>query len=120
VADRGRVGERYILGAHNVWLDEFLQVLAAETGLPAPQRRVPLALLSVAGLFGELAGSDRVCWESTAHGRRRQWFDCRKAREELGWSPVVPLETSVHNTVAWCRQELSAPQPHSEANAVAR
>ena len=101
VAERGRVGERYLLGHHNVWLDEFLQVLARITNRPAPRFTLPQAAITLAGAVGEVAGSERVCWETAAHARRRQWFDFSKAATELGWSARAPLDTIAGESVQW-------------------
>src|SRR5207244_7003588 len=43
-AERGRIGERYILGDRNMTLKELLDVMAAVTGRPAPRIRMPYAL----------------------------------------------------------------------------
>lgn len=104
VARTGRLGERYLLGHHNVWLDEFLQVLANVVGRARPRWRVPLPLVAAAGALGELTGGSRVCWETAAHARRRQWFDFAKAADELGWRATRSLEHSVGEAVEWFRQ----------------
>jgi dihydroflavonol-4-reductase len=101
VAEHGRTGERYLLGHHNVWLTDLLRLIGHCAGRPAPEYRLPLALIGLAGAFGELAGSSRVCWETAAHARRRQWFDFRKSADQLGWQPVIPLERTVAEAVAW-------------------
>jgi dihydroflavonol-4-reductase len=101
VAERGRTGERYLLGHHNVWLDEFLQVLARITNRPAPRFTLPQAAITLAGAVGEVAGSERVCWETAAHARRRQWFDFSKAAAELGWRARAPLDAIAGESVQW-------------------
>jgi dihydroflavonol-4-reductase len=101
VAERGRIGERYLLGHHNVWLDEFLRVLERITDRPAPRFTLPQAAITLAGAIGEATGSERVCWETAAHARRRQWFDFSKADAELGWSARAPLDTIAREAVQW-------------------
>ncbi len=101
VAERGRTGERYLLGHHNVWLDEFLQVLARIADRPAPRLSLPQAAITLAGAVGEVTGSERVCWETAAHARRRQWFDFSKAAKELGWSARAPLDAIAGESVRW-------------------
>jgi dihydroflavonol-4-reductase len=101
VAERGRIGERYLLGHHNVWLDEFLRVLERVTDRPAPRFTLPQAAITLAGAIGEATGSERVCWETAAHARRRQWFDFSKATAELGWSARVPLDAIAREAVQW-------------------
>ena len=104
VAERGRVGERYLLGHHNVWFDEFLEQLGQCTGQPAPTRHLPLALVTMAGTLGELAGSARVNWETAAHARQHQWLNCRKAQTELGWQPTTPLAATIREATEWFAQ----------------
>jgi dihydroflavonol-4-reductase len=101
VAERGRIGERYLLGHHNVWLDEFLQVLERITNRPAPRFTLPQAAITLAGAIGEATGSERVCWETAAHARRRQWFDFSKAAAELGWNARAPLDAIAGESVQW-------------------
>src|SRR5262249_213213 len=43
-AERGRIGERYILGHRNMTLREIFEMLGELTGLPAPRREIPLGL----------------------------------------------------------------------------
>jgi len=99
VTARGRTGERYVLGHHNVWLGDFLKLLARETNAPAPRFTLPQSVIAVAGLFGEWIGSERLCRETAAHAARRQWFDCSKAAEELGWRAGRSLDAITRETI---------------------
>jgi dihydroflavonol-4-reductase len=110
VAERGRTGERYLLGHHNVWLDEFLQLLARLTQREAPRFSLPQSLIRLAGAVGEELGSEWVCWETAAHARRQQWFDFSKAARELGWCARKPLETTALDSIRWF-QETLLPSP---------
>jgi dihydroflavonol-4-reductase len=101
VADRGRVGERYLLGHHNVWLQEFLQALARATDRRAPRFPLPQPVIALAGTIGEAIGSERICRETAAHARRRQWFDSSKAAQELKWNARTPLQTIADEAVRW-------------------
>ncbi len=101
VAGRGRTGERYLLGHHNVWLQEFLQVLARISNRPAPRFALPQPAIMLAGALGEAIGSERVCRETSAHAQRRQWFDFSKATGELGWCARMPLEEIAFRAVRW-------------------
>jgi dihydroflavonol-4-reductase len=115
VADRGRAGERYLLGHHNVWLDDFLAVVAQCSGRRKPRCRLPQALVTAIGAVGELVGSQRVCWETAAHARQHQWLDCRKAETELGWRAAAPLEKAVSEAVEWFRRERTGASDQSTA-----
>ncbi|HTS17667.1 MAG TPA: NAD-dependent epimerase/dehydratase family protein [Verrucomicrobiae bacterium] len=101
VADYGGIGERYLLGHHNVWLQEFLQAQARVTNRPVPRFTLPQGAIVLAGIFGEAVGSNRVCRETASHAGRRQWFDSSKASRELGWSGQIPLHTVVEEAVHW-------------------
>jgi dihydroflavonol-4-reductase len=101
VTDRGRVGERYLLGHHNVWLQEFLAALARATGRRAPRFALPHPAITLAGAIGETFGSERVCRETAAHARRLQWFDFSKATQELNWNARTPLQTTTEEAVRW-------------------
>jgi dihydroflavonol-4-reductase len=109
VAERGRTGERYLLGHHNVWLDEFLQLLARLTERRAPRFTLPQSVITLAGRIGEMVGSERVCRETAAHARRRQWFDFSKAAQELGWSAWTSLEAIALESVHWFQGVTPAP-----------
>ena len=115
-AERGRIGERYIFAHHNVWLMEFLQLLARITGRPAPRFTAPWPLIALGGIFGELTGSDRLCWETAWHCLKRTPFDGRKAMDELGWQPRVPLEDSARAAIAWFRNPRIPAPPLIEAD----
>jgi dihydroflavonol-4-reductase len=122
-AAAGRTGERYLLSDQNLWLKEFLELLAGETGLPAPRLRLPSAVIAAIGCAGEvldlLVGGDgqaRVCLETALQSRHCQFFSNAKARRELGWRPRAGLAESIHEAVAWFRHETApelAPAPAS-------
>jgi dihydroflavonol-4-reductase len=109
VADRGRVRERYLLGHHNLSLDEFLRLLAACTGQTAPGFSLPAGFIMLAGTVGELIGADRLCWETAQHARRRVSYSSRKAADELDWRPNCPAGETVREAVAWFGQQRAAP-----------
>jgi dihydroflavonol-4-reductase len=102
-AERGRIGERYILGGENLALGHVLDLLREMTGLPIARTRVPYALAYVAGWISE--GLSRL----TKHppiapltgvvlARSSMAFDSRKARRELGWH-TRPLRQSLQDAV---------------------
>jgi dihydroflavonol-4-reductase len=120
LAERGRIGERYILGHHNVWLTDFLRLLETCAGRPAPRRELPWPLIAAAAGLGELIGASRLCWETARGARKQQFFDLRKASDELGWRAHLPLETSARAAVAWFRrQDVREPLLLAEQNVAA-
>jgi len=77
-AAHGRQGERYLLGHHDLSLDEFLQVLAEYSGQSAPRRCLPWGVIALAGGVGEIAGAGRVCWETAAHAANARPIPVKK------------------------------------------
>jgi dihydroflavonol-4-reductase len=112
VAASGEVGERYLLSGENLWLKEFLDLLAAETGLPAPRMCLPNTLIRLIGVVGEAVDllnprstSARACLETSVQAERMQFFSNARARNELGWKPADSIRESLQQAVAWFRQD---------------
>ena len=84
-AERGRVGERYILGHRNLSLLEIFRMLAALTGVRAPRCRVPYAVawLAAGGHGGRrpdhAAGRPQVPLTAVRMARKRMYFSAAKA-----------------------------------------
>jgi dihydroflavonol-4-reductase len=113
VAEAGRPGERYLLSDENLWLKDFLQLLALETGLPAPKVCLPDAVIRVIGCGGEVVdffsranSGARVCVETALQARSTQFFNNAKARAELGWKPLSSIQENISEAVAWYRGEM--------------
>jgi dihydroflavonol-4-reductase len=107
-AEKGRVGERYILGNRNMTLKEIFDTLAKLTGLPSPNVKlphwVPFAAAAVDEAFSRLAGrSPRVSLESVRMSRHRMFFDASKAVRELGL-PQTPIEDALTRAAEWFRE----------------
>jgi len=103
--ERGRVGERYILGSENLTLAEILQRLARITGRKAPSLRLPYAVAYCAGVcstaWAEVTGvPPRVPIEAVRMARKKMWVTHDKARRELGFEPA-PAETALRRAVEW-------------------
>jgi dihydroflavonol-4-reductase len=110
VAERGRPGERYLLGHENLWLKDFLNLLARETGLPAPEVCLPGPLVRLIGCAGEVADllnprsrNAHVCLETALQAGRVQFFRHDKARAELGWEPRHSVQRGIRDAVDWFR-----------------
>lgn len=97
--DRGRRGERYILGSEMLLWSEILGAVAAFVGRPAPTTTVSPAFLLLIGALGErwsdLTGgrSPEVTLDIARCTAHRLFYDSAKARRELGWSPRPFVET---------------------------
>ena len=91
-AEKGRIGERYILGARNMTLKEILEALAAITGRPAPRVRLPHAVALAASyadeFFSRLVGrAPQIPIEGVKMSRHRMFVASDKAERELGYRP---------------------------------
>jgi dihydroflavonol-4-reductase len=106
---RGRVGERYILGGQDMTLREILRDIARLTGRRPPRIRLPRAALLpfaylaefVAGLTG---GSTRLTVEGLRMARKRMFFSSDKAVRELGYRWRPPGEAFA-DALRWLREQ---------------
>jgi dihydroflavonol-4-reductase len=92
VAERGMVGERYLLGSENLTLKAVLDTLAEITGLPAPTLKIPHRLaLGVAyaeTAFSRLIGREpQIPVEGVKIAQHMMFVDCARAPRELGFQP---------------------------------
>jgi dihydroflavonol-4-reductase len=106
-AEKGRVGERYLLGARNMTLKEILDALAAITGLPAPRVRLPHAVAIAAAhaseFFARITGGEpQIPLEGAKMSRYRMFVSSDKASRELGYTPG-PVEPAFERAVGWYR-----------------
>lgn len=105
-AEKGRVGERYILGGENVTMKEMLELLSEITGLPAPRVRVPyrpiLALSYVNAAFCRIFPkiTPRMTPETIRMSSHYMYFDPGKAIRELGF-PQTPARDALAKAVGW-------------------
>src|SRR5580704_9782185 len=108
-AEKGRVGERYILGGRNMTLKQILDALSAITGRPAPRVRLPHALALAAGYadqwFSRLAGREpQIPVEGVKMSRHRMFVESDKAERELGYKPT-PVEAALERAVRWYEKD---------------
>jgi dihydroflavonol-4-reductase len=108
-AERGRIGEKYILGGENLTLEEMFKMLSAISGIPAPRTRIPYAVA-----FGFALGAEAVARTVTHRAprasltevrmaRKKMFFDWAKARAELGYSPG-PVRDALGRAVDFFRK----------------
>ncbi|MGA7241116.1 MAG: hopanoid-associated sugar epimerase [Bryobacteraceae bacterium] len=105
--DRGRAGERYILGAENLTLAEILFKLAEITGRKAPTTQIPYAVAYTAGVFSTALAAltgrpPRVPIDAVRMARKKMWVSHEKARLELGFHPG-PADIALSRAVEWFR-----------------
>jgi dihydroflavonol-4-reductase len=111
--ERGRIGQRYILGSENLTLAQILQLLAKITGRKAPTLRLPYAVAFCAGMcstaWAEVTGMPpRVPIEAVRMARKKMWVIHEKARRELGFQPA-PAETALRRAADWFSGPWRAP-----------
>ncbi|MDX1504037.1 MAG: NAD-dependent epimerase/dehydratase family protein [Thermoanaerobaculia bacterium] len=111
-AERGRVGERYILGHRNLTLRQIFGILAELTGRRAPRLElphwVPIAVGAVDTAAARLLGREpRVPLEAARLARHRMFFDAGKAVRELGLAQT-PVEEALGRAVEWFRGPRAA------------
>ena len=105
--ERGRVGERYILGAENLTLEQIFLKLAEITGRRAPTLRVPYAVAFLAGVIstawaGITGNQPRAPLDGVRMARKRMWVSHEKASRELGYCPG-PASQALQRAVEWFR-----------------
>lgn len=106
-AERGRPGERYILGCENLTLEQILGRLAQIAGKPAPKTKVPYAVAYAAGVastaWAQLTGQPpRAPLEGVKMARKKMFVEHAKATRELGYAPG-PVDTALERAVCWFR-----------------
>jgi dihydroflavonol-4-reductase len=104
-AERGRIGERYILGGRNLTLKQMLDILSSTSGRPAPRWKFPYVLAYAAGCVdtgvSRLLGREpRIPLEGVRMARHKMFVDASKAQRELGFAPG-PIEAALGRAVAW-------------------
>ena len=88
-AERGRIGERYVLGNENLTLREILQMLSGIVGRPAPRVRMPYWVADGASLASHAAAAvlrsePAIPLDAVRMARKKMFFDPSKAVRELG------------------------------------
>jgi dihydroflavonol-4-reductase len=114
-AERGRPGERYILGGENMRLSELLATIERISARSMPKRALPAPMAFAAAAVAEWL-ADRVTGrrpmatrEGVRLALRSAPFDNRKARSELGYEPR-PIHNALAETTQWLSIRAGAPQ----------
>jgi dihydroflavonol-4-reductase len=105
VAERGKVGERYMLGAENLTLKEMLDTLAKITSLPAPGMKIPhgvaLGVAYVESTLSRLVGREpQIPVEGVKIAQHKMFVDCSRAQKELGFQPGS-VAAALERAVRW-------------------
>jgi dihydroflavonol-4-reductase len=104
-AERGRTGERYILGCENLTLEQILQKLARLTGRKAPTLKLPYAVAYIAGVvttaWAQVSGkSPRAPLDAVKMAKKKMFVSYDKAARELGFAPGN-VEGAMQRAIDW-------------------
>lgn len=106
--EKGRSGERYILGGENLTLKQILDRLGKITGLPSPKVKLPYVFAFATGVVDEmitgrlLKGEPRATIDTVRMGSKKMFASSDKAERELGWK-IVAVEGALRRAVEWFR-----------------
>lgn len=105
VAENGKIGERYLLGAENLTLKGMLDTLSGITGLPAPTMKIPhglaLGVAYVESAFSRLVGKEpQIPVEGVKIAQHMMFVDTSRAVRELGFQPGS-VAAALERAVRW-------------------
>jgi dihydroflavonol-4-reductase len=106
--EKGKSGERYILGGENLTLKQILDKLGEITGLPSPKIKLPYVFAFAAGVVDEaitggiLRREPRATVDAVRMGKKKMFASSGKAERELGWK-IVPVDGALRRAVEWFR-----------------
>ncbi len=106
--EKGRTGERYILGGQDLTLKQILDKLGKITRLPSPTVKLPYFFAFIAGVAGEyitgrlMRGDPRATVDTVRMGKKMMFASSAKAERELGWK-IVPVDAALQRAVEWFR-----------------
>jgi len=106
--EKGKPGERYILGGENLTLKQILDKLGGITGLPSPKIKLPYFFAFATGVVDEaitgrlMKKEPRATVDTVRMGRKKMFASSGKAERELGWK-IVPVDSALQRAVEWFR-----------------
>jgi dihydroflavonol-4-reductase len=104
--EKGRIGERYILGNRNLSLYEVFGILSRLTGIRAPRVKLPRASILPLAYANQWLSDHlthrppRIPLEGVKMAKYVMHYDCAKAIRELGL-PQTPVESALESAVQW-------------------
>jgi dihydroflavonol-4-reductase len=106
--ERGRVGERYILGGQNASLAEILSVVAQQVGRKPPKIKIPRRAMVPFAYMTEAVASftgkePMLTRDGLKMSKNKMFFSSAKAERELGYR-ARPYVEGVRDAIAWFRQ----------------
>lgn len=102
--ERGRIGERYLIGGQNLSFEQMFELLARITGRHAPRVKLPAGTARAVGRVADRLAPNLPLTEQIALMSSRHWYyDDAKARRELGHT-ARPLEQTLRDAVEWFQE----------------
>jgi dihydroflavonol-4-reductase len=106
--EKGRPGERYVLGNQNLTLREIFLILERLTGVKAPRLNIPMwSALAAAHadefICGILHRKPGIPVAAVKAASKRRYFNCSKAIRELGM-PQTPVEEAFEKAIRWFKE----------------
>ncbi len=106
--EKGRSGDRYILGNQNLTFKQLLAKLARITGLPAPKRTIPYWIPYTAAWFDEkiltpLGKQPAIALDGVRMSRQKMFYDATKAVTELSL-PQSSIDLALQDAVKWFQE----------------
>jgi dihydroflavonol-4-reductase len=106
-AEKGRIGERYILGGENMSLADILAEVSQAVGRRPPRLRLPHEILFPVAFGAEFAAKltgrePFVTLDGVRMSRKKMYFTSAKASRELGYRPR-PAREGITDAVGWFR-----------------
>lgn len=116
-AERGRIGERYLLGNENVRVWDACQMMHEITGLPMPKFRIPIKVAMAFGLIAQLRAQyltqkpPSMNYHAMKMGQYHIAYDCSKAVRELGLE-LHPVRGGVERAIEWFMNNGYVPEKY--------
>ncbi len=107
--ERGKVGERYILGGENLSLSDILAIIADIVGRPAPTIKLPRAAIYPVAFGMEIAArltgwEPMVTIDALRMSKKKMYFSTAKAERELGYT-ARPAREAIADAISWFKAE---------------
>ena len=103
--EKGKIGEKYILGGENISMGNFFKLIEALSGINAPRRHIPFWIAKLSARYDELIA--RISGKTPKHTPsiieiyKHDWaFSSEKAERELGYTHI-PLKEGLEQTLDW-------------------
>lgn len=110
--EKGKIGERYILGGTDLSLKEILRIIAEIGGFPPPRISIPHAAIYPVALGMEVVArltgwEPMVTRDSLRMSRKKMYFSSKKAKTELGYT-FRPAREAIADAIEWFQSQWYA------------